>query len=147
MRFAVTCLLALGLGWAVAACGQDSGSGGVASGPGAEQPMAGQAGSGSEAAPAAGSGGMAAAKPSPTASNCLDLVSAARFAEAIDPCTRAVRENPANTAVAEALRKAQAGVAASAAKANDAAAAAAAQAGAAQEQADAMKDAAGALKP
>ncbi len=159
MRCTANFFLALLLGLAVAACGQDSGSGsaGVSSAPSAPaQGTAGERGTAAVPKPSGGLGTGASAgagaemvQPA-SAGTCLDLVRASRFAEAIAPCTQAVREAPDNVDVAQALKQAQAAVATTAGEARDAAAAAASQAaGDAVEKgtADAMKQAGEALQP
>jgi hypothetical protein len=120
-------LAAAGLLVALACGGQDSGSGAGAG--------AGGEGAGADAGGGAGQGGELSA----TAERCLDLVADGRFADAIDPCTRAVRESPASQELADALETAQQGVAAAGKAAAESAKQAAGQAG---SEADAARKAA-----
>jgi hypothetical protein len=53
----------------------------------------------------------------PSVTSCLDLVRAGRFADAIAPCTEAVRRAPDNQQVADALGRAREGAAQQAAAA------------------------------
>jgi hypothetical protein len=82
------------------ACGGDDG----------QQPGAG--------APAGGTGEadeVSAGAADPSVQGCLDMVRAGRYADAIAPCTEAVRRAPENREVQTALEKARSGAAEAAA--------------------------------
>jgi hypothetical protein len=85
--------------------------------------------------PASGTGSVSAAQGEseagaaihPSVTGCLDLVRAGRFADAIAPCTEAVRRAPDNQQVADALERAREGAAQQAAAAAQESGAAAAE--------------------
>jgi hypothetical protein len=92
----ITAILFLGLGLALAACGQDgqqADPGAVDAGPDATSATAGGAGE---------------SELSATARSCLDLVADGQLVQAVDPCSQAAREYPDNQEVSEALRQARA---------------------------------------
>ena len=134
---------------AVLACGSgDSGSSPSGSAPSATTPTAGGT-SGTQGGAASGSD-VAAMPPEseihPSVPRCLDLVRDGQYAEAVTPCTEAVRNAPTNPEVAAALERARTEASAQASAAAQKAAADAA-AGAADDATSALPEQSGGLPP
>jgi len=70
-----------------------------------------QAGAGDPAGEAGEATAESAVAVHPSVQGCLDMVRAGRYADAIAPCTEAVRRAPDNREVQTALEKAQSGAA------------------------------------
>jgi len=134
---------------AVLACGSgDSGTSPSGSAPSATAPTAGGA-AGTQGG-AAGSSDVAAMPPEseihPSVPRCLDLVRDGEYAEAVTPCTEAVRNAPNNREVAAALERARTEATAQATAAAQDAATNAAQDAATNAAAGSADDAASALQ-
>ena len=75
--------------------------------PGTWTEKAAPAGSPAQAGEAASGGSPGGGEAHPSVASCLDLVKASRWAEAVAPCTEAVRNAPGNREVASALERAR----------------------------------------